>query len=53
MFVKAGNRSRMKVARDNFPAYSDIFTANREEGEKITVGCWIQATVSLQRRPEN
>ena len=53
MFVKAGNRSRMKVARENFPAYSDIFTANREEGEKITVGCWIQATVSLQRRPEN
>jgi len=53
MFVKAGNRSRMKVARENFPAYSDIFTANREEGEKVKVGCWIQTTVSLQRRPEN
>lgn len=53
MFVKAGNRSRMQVARENFPAYSDIFTANREEGEKITVGCWIQTSVALVRRPEN
>jgi tetratricopeptide (TPR) repeat protein len=53
MFVKAGNRSRMKVARENFPAFSDIFSANREEGEKVTIGCWIQTTVSLQRRPEN
>ena len=53
MFVKAGNRSRMAIARENFPAFSDIFSDNREVGEKIKVGCWIQTTVSLQRRPEN
>ena len=53
MFAKAGNRSRMAAARAQYPAFSDIFEDNREEGEKIKVGCWIQTTVSLQRRPEN
>ncbi len=53
MFVKAGNRSRMAAAKEQFPTISDIFTANREEGENLKVACWINATVKLQRRPDS
>lgn len=50
MYKKAGNTSQMNAAKEQFPSIEDIFTENREEGEKITVDCWINETVSLQRR---
>ncbi len=52
MYAKANNRAKMAQAKQQFPTISDIFTANREEGESISVGCWIGGSVSLQRRPE-
>lgn len=51
-YAKAKNRSKMAQAQAQFPTISDIFTANKEEGETIKVGCWIQTTVQLKRRPE-
>lgn len=51
-YAKAGNRSKMAQAQAQFPTMSEIFTANKEEGENIKVGCWIQTTVQLKRRPE-
>ncbi len=50
-YAKAGNSPKMNSARAQFPTISDIFTANREEGESVRVGCWINTTVKLQKRP--
>lgn len=38
-------------AREQFPTIGDIFTVNKEEGQSIKVGCWIQKTVTLRKRP--
>lgn len=51
-YAAAGNGLKMAQAKAQFPTISDIFTANKEEGDAIQVGCWIQKTVKLQRRPE-
>lgn len=51
-YKKAGNRLKMSQAQAQFPSIGDIFTANKEEGETISVGCWIKKTVKLTRRPE-
>jgi len=51
-YQKAGNRLKMSQARAQFPTIGDIFTANREEGESVFVGCWIKKSAKLQRRPE-
>lgn len=50
-YAIAGNGAKMNSAKQQFPTISDIFTANKEEGETINVGCWIQKTVKLQKRP--
>lgn len=42
---------KQSSAMEQFPTIGDIFTVNKEEGESITVGCWIQKTVSLRKRP--
>jgi len=52
-YRKAGNNSAMSAAKAQFPSISDIFTEGMEEGQSITVGCWINVTVALERRPEN
>lgn len=51
-YQKAGNRLKMSQAQAQFPTIGDIFTANKEEGQSISVGCWIQKSVKLKRRPE-
>jgi tetratricopeptide (TPR) repeat protein len=51
-YAMAGNGSKMNAAKAQFPTIGDIFTANKEEGESIKVGCWIQKTVKLQKRPQ-
>ncbi len=51
-YVRAKNNAKAAQARAQFPTISDIFTANKEEGQSIFVGCWIQKNVKLQRRPE-
>lgn len=48
----AGNGTKMAQAKEQFPTISDIFTENKKEGDSMTVGCWINKSVKLQRRPE-
>lgn len=50
MYQKAGNISQMAAAKEQFPSIEEIFNENREEGEKITVDCWINETVNIERR---
>jgi len=52
-YRKAGNTAGMSNAKAQFPSIEDIFTAGMEEGQSITIGCWINTTVSLERRPAN
>lgn len=51
-YAAAGNSTKMAQAKAQFPTISDIFTENKKEGDSMTVGCWIQKSVKLQRRPE-
>ena len=54
-YLQAGNGSIAKLKQANamqqFPTIGDIFTVDKEEGQSIRVGCWIQKTVSLRKRP--
>ena len=52
-YKKAGNSEGMAKAKEQFPSISDIFNEAKEEGQSATVGCWINTTVKLERRPEN
>ncbi len=51
-YQKAGNRLKMSQAKAQYPTIGDIFTANKQEGESVFVGCWIQKNAKLTRRPE-
>ena len=50
-YSKAGNASKKSAAKAQFPSIEEIFTYGLKEGDDITVGCWINETVQLQRRP--
>ncbi len=50
-YAKAGNSSKMANAKAQFPSIEEIFTYGMKEGDNVTVGCWINETVQLQRRP--
>lgn len=50
MYERAGNNAQMQAAKEQFPSIEDIFSENYEEGETITVNCWINETVNIQRR---
>lgn len=50
MYAKAGNSSQMQASKEQFPSIEEIFSESYEEGQNITVGCWINQTVSLKRR---
>lgn len=50
MYEKAGNTSQMQASREQFPSIEDIFNEGKEEGQSITVGCWINESVTIQRR---
>jgi hypothetical protein len=43
----------MEASRAKIPSMEEMFELNMKEGENITVGFWINETVSLQRRPDN
>jgi len=43
--------AKQSAARQQFPTIGDIFTVNKEVGQSVTVGCWIQKTVKLRQRP--
>ncbi len=50
MFKRAGNTSMMSKAKEAFPSKEEVFTYNYTAGDKITVGCWIGETVTIQTR---
>ncbi|NNF33306.1 MAG: tetratricopeptide repeat protein, partial [Saprospiraceae bacterium] len=53
MYRKAGDERSMANAQAQFPSIEDIFTENYSEGDTFKVGCWINETVTLQKRPES
>lgn len=53
MYQKAGNSQRMNDAKAQFPSIEEIFNEGKEEGQSITVDCWINETVEIERRPAN
>lgn len=52
-YRKAGYTVGMNNAKAQFPSISDIFNEAMEEGQSVTIGCWINTTVTLERRPAN
>lgn len=53
LYQKAGNSEGMAQAKAQFPTVSDVFTANKKEGESIRVGCWINVSTTIKARPTN
>jgi len=51
MYVRAGDRRGMSNAEKQFPSMEEIFELSLKEGQSLKVGCWINETVSLKRRP--
>ncbi len=50
MYERAGNTAQMQASKEQFPSIEEIFNENYEEGQTITIGCWINETVTIQRR---
>lgn len=50
MYEKAGNQPQMAASKEQFPSIEEIFNEGMEEGQTITVGCWINESVKIQRR---
>lgn len=53
LYQKAGNAEGMAQAKAQFPTVSDVFTANKKEGDPIRVGCWINVSTTIKTRPSN
>ena len=51
MYERAGDRKSMSNAEKQFPSMEEIFELSLKEGQNLTVGCWINETVTLKRRP--
>ena len=49
-FQKAGDSQGMRQAKAQFPTKSNVFEANMEEGQNISVGCWIQRGTKIRAR---
>jgi hypothetical protein len=41
----------MNNAKSQFPSAEELFNENKKEGDSMTVGCWINESVTLQKRP--
>ncbi|MEM9328792.1 MAG: hypothetical protein AAGA85_24215 [Bacteroidota bacterium] len=50
MYRRAGNLPQMEACKEQFPSIEEIFNENYEEGQEVTLGCWINTAVPLQRR---
>jgi tetratricopeptide (TPR) repeat protein len=50
MFRRAGYSEGMARAKSQFPTMEEIFTWDMEVGQQYTVGCWINETVSIQKK---
>lgn len=53
LYQKVGNQEGMAEAKKQFPTISDVFTANKKEGDPIRVGCWINVSTTIKTRPSN
>jgi len=53
MYQKAGNARGMKNAQAQFPSMEEIFELGMEEGQVVKVGCWVNESVSVKRRPSS
>ncbi len=53
MFKLAGDSENAAAAKAYFPTIEDIFNDEYAEGETFQVGCWINESVSIERRPAN
>lgn len=51
MYQQAGNSEGMGRASAQFPTVSDVFTANKNQGDEISVGCWIGVKTKIRTRP--
>lgn len=51
MYAKAGDSRSMANAEKQFPSMEEIFELSLKEGQELQVGCWINTTVTLKRRP--
>lgn len=50
MYKKAGNSAQMAASKAQFPSIEDIFNEGKQEGDEVTIGCWINTTVKLMKR---
>lgn len=50
-YALAGNQKAMAEARKQFPSAADLHLENRKPGDSYKVGCWINETVTLRKRP--
>ncbi|MFY0687986.1 MAG: hypothetical protein JXQ90_12520 [Cyclobacteriaceae bacterium] len=53
MYKRAGDSDGMANAKALFPSIEDIFNDEYQEGQSYQVGCWINETVTLERRSES
>jgi tetratricopeptide (TPR) repeat protein len=50
MFKLAGDKSGMSRAKAQFPTMEEIFTWDLQVGDTYKVGCWINQTITIQKR---
>jgi len=50
MYKRGGSTSKMHNAKSQFPSKEEIFTNNYENGQSMSVSCWINESVRLQSR---
>ena len=51
MYKLAGDNDGMDKAKQLFPTIEDIFNDEYQEGATFQVGCWINESVTIERRP--
>ena len=50
IFKSGGLISQANQAKEQFPSIEEIFNENMEVGEPMNTGCWINETVTLNKR---
>lgn len=50
MYRKAQDGGSMGRAKQQFPSMEEIFTWNMQVGESFKIGCWINETITIQKR---
>ncbi|MCS7017873.1 MAG: tetratricopeptide repeat protein [Cytophagales bacterium] len=53
MYEKAGDSKSMAEAKAQFPSMEEIFTLGMQEGTPINVGCWINVSTTIRKRPSS